>query len=336
MRSAIFLNGKKFRETDIKVEEEFEESVKENSKTLFGQQTVYFDLKNKVESKTMGSSIPDGFMFDFADIDNPEFYLVEVELKKHDFYNHIFPQVTKFFAFFKNPVSRNSLIERLFHHIKANHDLEEELKQYLGKKEIYKAIKDIIESSQNILLIMDDYKQELDEVLETYTDTWDKMVTVEILKIYSGDNQTILTLSPDFEDVGLVAPPTKESEGARYTETFHTEDVEKNVEAVYEAIRNHMLRLDPDIKLNAQKYYISLRKSRNFAFLKFRKKKMVIVVMLPFETGQNIIRRHTIKQLSESIQDFYNGPCFKVSVEDIEGLDEVLEALKQAYLQQNK
>ena len=30
-------------------------------------------------------------MFDLKDPDNPEFYLVEVELAKHSFYNHIFP-----------------------------------------------------------------------------------------------------------------------------------------------------------------------------------------------------------------------------------------------------
>ena len=31
-----------------------------------------------------------------ADKENPEFYIVEVELSKHDFYGHIFPQFTSF------------------------------------------------------------------------------------------------------------------------------------------------------------------------------------------------------------------------------------------------
>jgi len=109
MRSAIFMDGKKFAETEFKYEPDFERIVKENSTTLFGEKTVFSDLKNKVETKTLGSAIPDGFLFDFKDVENPDFYLVEVERREHDFYKHIFPQVTKFFAFFKNTTSRNFL-----------------------------------------------------------------------------------------------------------------------------------------------------------------------------------------------------------------------------------
>ena len=52
----------------------------------------------------------------------------------------------------------NNLIEKLFSFIKSNPELEQEFKQHLGKKEIYKALKDIIENSQNILLILDETK----------------------------------------------------------------------------------------------------------------------------------------------------------------------------------
>jgi hypothetical protein len=91
----------------------------------------------------------------------------EVELAKHDFYKHIFPQITKFFAFFKNSGSRNNLIDKLFQLIKSNQKLEEDFKNYLGKKEVYKALKDTIESSQNILLVIDDPKPELPAIFET-------------------------------------------------------------------------------------------------------------------------------------------------------------------------
>lgn len=118
---------------------------------------------------------------------------MEVELEQHDFYKHIFPQITRFFAFFKNSASRNNLVDKLFYFIKSNAGLEQEFKQYLDKKEIYKALKDVTENSQNILLILDDNKKELQEVFETYTDTWDKMVKVEILKQYTAEGKTIFT-----------------------------------------------------------------------------------------------------------------------------------------------
>jgi len=262
MRSAIYLDGNRFVESEFEKEEEFEKVVKENYKTLFGTNTLYFDLKNKIDTKSLGSSVPDGFLFDFSDKENPEFYLVEVELQKHDFYKHIFPQITKFFAFFKNPKSRNNLIDTLFHFIKSNPQLEEEFIRYSGKKEIYKALKDVIENSQNILLILDNDKSELTEVFDTYTDTWDKMVKKEILKQYTANKKTIFTLDPDFEDIGFVEPLAQEETEERYTESYHLEGVEKTIISVYEKIIGAMTRLDPNIQRNPQKYYISLRKTR--------------------------------------------------------------------------
>ncbi|GAH96596.1 unnamed protein product, partial [marine sediment metagenome] len=125
-------------------------------KICFWEKAIYINIKNKIESKSLGKAIPDGILFNLADIDNPEFYLVEIELFKHDFYNHIFPQITKFFAFFNNPKSQGELIERIFSIINIDNELREEFKKYIGRKEIFKFIKDTIENSQNILLIIDD------------------------------------------------------------------------------------------------------------------------------------------------------------------------------------
>jgi len=218
----------------------------------------------------------------------------------------------------------------------ARAELEEDFKRYLGKKEIYKALKDTIENSQNILLILDDNKKELQEVFETYTDTWDKIVQLEILKEYTAEGKTIFTMNPDFEDIGFIEPPEEEEEiEEKYTENFHLEDVEKNIVTVYGKIKAQMLGLDSSIRINPQKYYISLRKSRNFAYLELRKKKMHIIIMLPYDAGQEFIKKHKLTQLSAGIQKFYNGPCFRVTIDNEEYLDEIINALTEAYRQQN-
>jgi predicted transport protein len=331
------MDNKRFIEIEFDLEEDFERIVKENSKRLFGEKTIYSDLKNRIESKSLGVAIPDGFLFDFKDTDNPEFYLVEVELESHDFYKHIFPQITKFFAFFKKPTNRNSLIEKLYSLMDANSSLKEEFKKYLGGKEVYKALKDIIESSQNILLILDENKPELQDVIETYTDTWGKIVQVEILKQYKAEGKTIFTMNPDFEDIGFIEPP-KEEEGeatAKYDENFHLEDTEKNIATIYQRIKENMLKLDVNIKVDPQRYYISLREKRNFAYITFRKKKMRIVLMLPYEIGIALIIKHKLTQLSEGVQKFYNNPCFEVTVENEENLDEILKALEETYKKQH-
>ena len=172
----IFQSDKKFGEHRYTLEDELGKEVIDNAKLFFGKHTIYIDAKRRIESKALGGVIPDGFLFELTDMDNPEFYIVEVELSSHDFFEHIFPQVTKFFAFFKNRKSGSELVEKIFSIVNTNRDLRREFKKYLGEREIYKFIKDVIENSQNILLIIDTEKDELPEIMETYSDTWGKMV----------------------------------------------------------------------------------------------------------------------------------------------------------------
>ena len=85
-------------------------------------------------------------------------------------------------------------------------------------------------------------------------------------------------MKSDFEDIGFIEAPTKEAE-EKYTERFHLEGVDGRIASTYEEIKGGMTKLDPAIKVNPQKYYISLRKNKNFAYIKARKKKMHIVII---------------------------------------------------------
>jgi len=59
-----------------------------------------------------------------SDPNAPQFYLVEVELAKHNFFSHIFPQITKFFAFYKNHKQQKPLIESLLGLIEKDKGME--------------------------------------------------------------------------------------------------------------------------------------------------------------------------------------------------------------------
>ena len=78
------------------------------------------------------------------------------------------------------------------------------------------------------------------------------------------------------------------------------------------------------------------RKNKNFAYIELRKKRLHIVAMLPYEKGITLIKKHKITQLSEGIQKFYNGACFKVTIENEENLDEIVRVLEEAYKLQNR
>ena len=86
----IIGDGKRYQEVKRSLESEFEEEIVSASGALFGANIVFINPKKKIESKSLGGVIPDGFFFDFNDANDPQFYIVEVELIEHSFFNHIF------------------------------------------------------------------------------------------------------------------------------------------------------------------------------------------------------------------------------------------------------
>lgn len=328
----IFKNGKKYYEYKYNSEEEFERDVVSNYKVLFGGDVIYIDTKRKIEAKTLGRVIPDGFLFDLTEKTEPEFYVVEIELKDHDFYNHIFPQITKFFAFFKNKKSQSELIENMFSIVNTSEELKREFKKYLGEKEIYKFLKDTIEGSQNILLVIDDEKEELPEIMETYTDTWGKIVKKIIFKKFTHDDEVIYYTDPDFREIefaGAESVDKIQPEEIEYSEEYHLEDVNDEIKKAYLELKEGLLKLNSEFKFNPQKYYISVIFKKNIAYFKIKKKKIRLVVMLPEEEVIKIIKKHLVKQLSEGVQRFYNGPCCEVIIENSDNLDEIIQLFDQ-------
>jgi len=331
MATVIFHNNNKFREYTYNQEKDFEDVVRKNTKLIFGASTIYIDLKTRIETISLGGSIPDGLLFDVNSIDSPEFYLVEVELAKHDFYKHIFPQITRFFAFYRNSKAQNSLIEKVFAVIQADKELEKEFKQFLKGREIFKFIKDTIENSQNILLVIDDMKPELPEMTDTYTE-WSKMVKIVVLKEYRYSDDKILSLTPDFESLALgeISGIKTEEETGKIprTEEYHLDGVEPQVKEVYQTIKSRLLAFKPSLRFNPQKYYISIIDKKNFAYIYIRRRKINLTVVLPESVIRNSIKHHKVESESEGVQKFYGGECATITIEDDSNLDEIIDVLK--------
>jgi len=332
MATVIFHNNNKFHEYAYTQEKDFEDVVRKNTKLIFGSSTIYIDLKTRIKTISLGGSVPDGLLFDLKNIDSPEFYLVEIELAKHDFYRHIFPQVTKFFAFYRNSKAQNELIEKVFSFTQLNKALEDEFKKFLKGKEIFKFIKDTIENSQNILIVIDEMKPELPEMTDTYRE-WSKMVRIVVLKEYRYDSGRILSLTPDFESVALgeISVVKEEEEVAGKiprTEEYHLEGVEPQVKEIYQTIKTSLLDFKPSLRFNPQKYYISIIDKKNFAYIYIRRKKMNITVVLPESVIRNAIKHHKVESESAGVQKFYGGECATITIEDKSNLDEVIEVLK--------
>lgn len=323
--------GTRYVERKFALEAEFEAEVARVHKTIFGEETIYIDTKKKIGATALGSSIPDAFLFDMSDRDNFEFYLVEVELESHDFYRHIFPQITKFFAFYRNSKRQKELVEKLFAMIDTDETLKRQFKKHLGDQEIFKFLSDLIDSSQNILLVIDGAKPELPEISDTYSDTWGKMVRViEVRRFVGPSNISLLTVHPEFEIIEFSfeeTPSESEKKDTQYSEEMHLEGTSEDVKKVYSRLKDEVSNARSEYVFNPQKYYISIKGAKNIVFLTIRKKKLRMVVMMPEEAIRAQIHHHPVKSLSESVQKFYNGPCATVDIMDLDGIEEVVDLI---------
>ena len=334
MALSIVYNDQKYLEYKYKKEEDYENDIFEKSSTFFGNKSVLINSKKLIESTALGGTIPDGFLFDFADKSNPNFYLIEVELATHDFYNHIFPQITKFFAFFKNPSSQKNLVEKLFNIINNDSKIKKQFQKHIGEQEeIYKYLSDLIDSSQNILLIIDNDKAELPEIVDTYTDTWGKFVKIIRIKRYSSNDDVIFHMNPDFENIEFIESVPSKDEDIQFTEKYHLDNVETNVVEIFEEIKEKLEKYNSSVIFNPKKYYISVKLEKNIAYLWFRKKKIRILMMDSVEKLSEKITKHEVFRLSESLQDVYNGLCAAVDVDNTSHLDEVISYM--IYLLEN-
>lgn len=79
---------------EYQLEKDFEQDVVANYRYIFGNNTVYIDIKKKIGDSIV--TIPDGYLLDFTFANNPRLYIIENELGIHDAYKHIGSQLLKF------------------------------------------------------------------------------------------------------------------------------------------------------------------------------------------------------------------------------------------------
>jgi hypothetical protein len=331
----LYTGGRKFSEYRYPLESEFEKDVSNASDQIFGVDAIYIDAKRKIGGGSLGNSIPDGFLFDMSNPQNCEFYLVEVELEHHHFYDHIFPQITKFFAFFNNSTRQRELVDKLFNLINSDTILREQFKKYLGQTEIFKFLNDTIDNSQNILLLLDGPKPEMPEIMTTYSDTWGKMVKVLIVKKYTCDSEAIFSVDPEFDSIEYPVPATEEIQTSGnqqmvYTEDDHLKNVTEPIRAAYECLKRS---LASRCAFNPTSSYISCKTNKNIAFLRVRKKKIWLTPMLPEAKTQEIVKNHTASSVPEHVQkSYYAYPCrlADVLITGPEHIDEIVAVLQAA------
>lgn len=197
--SNILINNKRFDLLDFDSEAEFEKTVIENSKFLFGKESIYIDIKKRIGKKdSYHKTIPDGYLIDFTSKKQPQLYFVENELSTHDIYSHISEQLLRFSTTIKT--SQNQIRTKLLEVIKSNSKLYNEIKELLIDtpfNNIDELMNFLVEKKIKIVLVIDEATFDLNDSLDVFRDRPD----VVTLRRYSINNEIAYIYEPMREEL---------------------------------------------------------------------------------------------------------------------------------------
>ena len=161
----ILIDGVKYKLWVPENEKQLEEMVKEHFNDIFGENSLYFDIKPELRSKAGIGSKPDGIAIVF---DKPCFYVVEIERAEHGVHDHVVTQISKFnTALKKSPGTRMKIAEAIYSEITSD-----PFKQFFAKSkvkgELYKFLTDLFLYKKPIIIaiIIDEAIDELKEAIE--------------------------------------------------------------------------------------------------------------------------------------------------------------------------
>jgi len=342
MAISVSYNDEIFEQVVYSREDEFEQLVVKNAGTIFGDKAVYIDAKKKIKTSALGGTIPDGFLIDLSDIGDPQFYLVEVELQNHDFFKHIFPQITRFFAFYRDSKQRHKLIDTIFAFLEDNFAkdmcLAEKLVNIIKSNEVYKFLKDTIDSNQNILIIIDGPKPEFTEIMSTYADTWGKMVKVQIVNHFRRNNNHIITVEPPFQnlpfgDAITPCPEEEISEPSQYTEEFHFQNRPPEIMEIYEKLKKEFITVKATLRFNPTKNYIGVVDAKRVAYIQLKRRNVHLILLMSEDDVRKTISsgHHEMVSFSESRQRTWGGsePSCAVNIYDTNYWDEIRKLIER-------
>lgn len=161
----LLIDGVKYELWTPQSEDEFEQEVTKHTKEIFGEQSIFLDMKQRLKSVSGIGSVPDGFAILFGDL--PHWHIVEVELSSHPLHDHIVSQVSRFISGIRNPSTQKKIVDAIYNEITGDDFLKLKVKQATQFIDIYKFLADLISQPPVLTIIIEKETQELREAIST-------------------------------------------------------------------------------------------------------------------------------------------------------------------------
>jgi hypothetical protein len=168
----LLIDGVKYRLWTPKEEEkEFHPMIREHSKEIFGENSLYFDARYLLKTASGIGSIPDAYAINLAE--PYEWYVIENELASHPVYDHIVKQLTKFINGIESQNAKSQILDMLYDRINRDPVLKGIVKKLIDTEDIYHSLSRLFSKSPRIVIIIDQKTPEVQEacqVLKYQTD----------------------------------------------------------------------------------------------------------------------------------------------------------------------
>lgn len=161
----LLVDGTKYKLWTPKDEEkEFHPMIRAHSKEIFGEKSLYFDVKHILKSKSGIGSIPDAYAITLS---KPyQWYVVENELSTHPIYDHVIKQLTKFINGIRNESARNKILDTMYNQITKDKVLRATVEKLIGSTDIYHFLSKLISRSPIIVVFIDRKTKEVEEACQ--------------------------------------------------------------------------------------------------------------------------------------------------------------------------
>nr|WP_299382193.1 hypothetical protein [Allomuricauda sp.] len=180
----------KYIEIPYDKESELEDAVNEVKAALFGTTRIYLDDKKKIGKKGGTNNLPDGYLIDLTNSQEPKIFVVENDLSSHQHLKHIAVQILEFsLSFETSKVKVKNVIKEMLQKRKFEWKKCEDYAKKNGFENVDYLLESIIhkKDSFNALLIIDELGEELETVLISRFKFPVEVVTLRRFKNRNGD-----------------------------------------------------------------------------------------------------------------------------------------------------
>ena len=162
----LIIDGAKYKLWTPKDEEkEFHPMVKEHHKEIFGEDSIYFDVKQVIRSSSGIGAIPDAYVIK---LNPPQWYVIENELATHPIYEHIVNQLTRFINGIENQGARTPIIDALYSRINEDIILKAIIRKAISTDDVYHFISKLVSSPPKIVILIDEKTSETEDACHIF------------------------------------------------------------------------------------------------------------------------------------------------------------------------